>query len=1222
MLPSDVAEVARQVAFRQRDAALSHLSELATDPAEMLAVAQIAPQLAAALDGCADPDAGLRNLVRFLHAWGVRLPLLHLFRDHPAALEALIQVMAASRYLADVLVRNPEFFDFVRDSALLRQARRPAELAYDLHHTCAPFGSAAAQLDAVRRFRRRELLQIGAADLLGFFDLRRTTGQLSHLADAVVQQCLHIASGEDRPDGLIVLALGKLGGQELNYSSDIDLVYLVDDQHSANAATLIAQRLTAALGEPSAEGFLYRVDLRLRPFGSAGALVAPAGMILEYLATKAHPAERQAMLKARVVAGPAAAGEQFLERAAKLLAADASTARHQARLLKERIERQLARRGQTAGHVKLAPGGIRDVEFLVQALQIEQAALPPSPLRGNTLAALDELVAAGSISGDEADELREAYVFLRLVEHRLQLMDNQQVHRLPDDPLELEVLARTLGIGSPGAGDRLQAAFFQRVQTVRAIFESITGQSPQSQPVSATDSQIRRTLDTQLGALAGELGDSELNRYATLLERIEGAEDVEIAAQRQSTLTWTIQIAACDRVGLLSLVTGLLAAEKIDVTGGDVFTLHFPPPPRPASPRKKAGRRTLKRPRPAAAETAHKILDIFTVRTEQWRERAGWEAFRSELRTLVALLAAGNAEAARERIIERVSQSARAARHNETPLYPVTVEVDNDASPNLTQLSIRSTDTIGFLFEFTSALAALGVNIERVEIRTVDHEVRDRFWVTDGRGRKIVEPDRIHELRVAAALIKQFTHLLPRSPDPGQALRQFSALIGQLPSRPDWTSDLASLQSDQVLSTLAELMGVSQFLWEDFLRIQHENLFPLVRDIPALAEVKSKSQLERELSRLVERSSFRCGPTNGMNSVLPRDERIAQLNQFKDREMFRIDLGHIARRIDTETFSHALSDLAEVVVARGCEMSHEHLQRQFGMPRLKDGRICRWCVCALGKFGGRELGFASDIELIFVYEGEGATDDPRAVTTAQFFEEWVAAILGALPARREGMFEIDLRLRPHGNAGSLASSLAGFSGYFSPGGEAQQFERLALVKLRPIAGNMELGQRIVGARDAFVYSDQSLDYENILHLRRRQAVELVSPHRTSAKHSPGGIVDIEYYVQANQIEAGRGEPSVRVTPTLDAIERLEAAGLLPATLARELSEAYRFLRELIDALRVVRGHAKDLTLPASGTLELAHLARRLGYDSASMLEAQIARHMGFARELWSRSARD
>src|SRR5204862_475796 len=127
---------------------------------------------------------------------------------------------------------------------------------------------------------------------------------------------------------------------------------------------------------------------------------------------------------------------------------------------------------------------------------------------------------------------------------------------------------------------------------------------------------------------------------------------------------------------------------------------------------------------------------------------------------------------------------------------------------------------------------------------------------------------------------------------------------------------------------------------------------------------------------------------------------------------------------------------------------------------------------------------------------------------------------------REGIFEIDLRLRPHGKAGALACSLESFCQYFSVGGDARQFERLALVKLRPVVGDASLAGRIVKARDRFVYSGQPLDYENILHLRQRQAAELVSPRELSAKHSLGGLVDLEYFVQAKQIEIGHTNKSV------------------------------------------------------------------------------------------------
>jgi glutamate-ammonia-ligase adenylyltransferase len=371
-------------------------------------------------------------------------------------------------------------------------------------------------------------------------------------------------------------------------------------------------------------------------------------------------------------------------------------------------------------------------------------------------------------------------------------------------------------------------------------------------------------------------------------------------------------------------------------------------------------------------------------------------------------------------------------------------------------------------------------------------------------------------------------------------------------------------------------------------------------DVPALDTTKSNDELRDELAT-ADRSS----------------DPIARLNEFKDREMFRIDLRHITGRTELTKFSQELANLAEVVIEEGSRLCHEKLQNQFGTPVVAAGHPCSWSVCGLGKLGGRELGYASDIELLFVYEAEGQTAGPNAISNSRYFEEFVAAFLHTLRSRRQGIFEIDLRLRPHGKAGTLACSLESFAHYFSTVGEARQFERLALVKLRPVAGDASLADRIIRSRDAFAYSGQPIDYDNIQHLRQRQASELVSPRATNAKHSLGGLVDLEYFVQAKQIEIGHANPSVRVTGTLDAIDRLQQAGAFSAERARELSGAFRFLRRLIEALRVVRGHTQDLTIPRTGTVDFAHLARRLRFDSPPALASEIDRQMSVAQELWT-----
>src|SRR5262249_12644771 len=265
-------------------------------------------------------------------------------------------------------------------------------------------------------------------------------------------------------------------------------------------------------------------------------------------------------------------------------------------------------------------------------------------------------------------------------------------------------------------------------------------------------------------------------------------------------------------------------------------------------------------------------------------------------------------------------------------------------------------------------------------------------------GRPITGEEHIHELRAATALIKQFTHLLPHSPDPGQALRQFTALVKQLLTRPQWPAELASLEALDVLEPLANLLGVSRFLCEDFLRMQHENLFPIVVDVPGLRQPSSPAALREELDELLR----------GHEGL---EDRVRELNAFKDRAMFRIDLRHITGRTDLTQFSAELTDLAELVTGVAADLVHEALGRQLGRPRLPDGRECPWCIAALGKFGGRELGFGSDLELLFVYEGDGATTGPTSLPNGEYFARFVQTFLSTVTSRQAGVFEIDLRLR-------------------------------------------------------------------------------------------------------------------------------------------------------------------------------------------------------------------
>ncbi|NLC69753.1 MAG: hypothetical protein GX751_00165 [Desulfuromonadaceae bacterium] len=688
----------------------------------------------------------------------------------------------------------------------------------------------------------------------------------------------------------------------------------------------------------------------------------------------------------------------------------------------------------------------------------------------------------------------------------------------------------------------------------------------------------------------GQLSISALfEKDQDLLDRISKPGEVQLRVRRREENRWRVTIAAADQRGLLSLIAGLLTAKGIGIEYGRLTT--------------RRGSAALSKGKPACPSQA-KLLDIFDVSAPPCDDQAAfWFSFADELTELVGKAARGEMDNARQGIIDRICAAMKNRPSRSKTLLPVSIRFDNEASEKMTILHLRSEDTPGFLFSFANALAMLEINIEEADIRTIGEEVHDTFWIQDIQRRKIIETEKLQQLRAACALIKQFTHMLPQSANPGLALRQFGDLVTQVLFQPEWVHDLGSIRSQRVLNNIAALMGVSRFLWEDFLRMQYENLFPMISDPGVLDTCPNREDLLAELR-------------GELAATDDEEEQVRILNIFKDRHMFRIDLQHITHHIGDIRFSAELSDLAEVVVGEVADLCYRNLEKRHGRPLLEDRALCSWSILAIGKFGGREMGFASDIELIFVYEASGQSDGEKSIDNGSFFEKLVRLFLRGLKARREGIFHIDLRLRPHGEKGSLASSLEAFRKYYADSGPAYQFERMALVKLRPVAGNPELGQRITALRDDFVYSGKPLDIGNILHLRGRQMEEAIVPGTLNVKYGRGGLVDLEYFIQAKQIEHGAGNPALRVTHTMVALEKLHEAGVIGDRRAEEIRRAYRCLRRLIDALRAVRGSAQDLAVPPTDSADFGYLARRLGYETSTDLEKELSWSMELGAGLW------
>jgi glutamate-ammonia-ligase adenylyltransferase len=320
-----------------------------------------------------------------------------------------------------------------------------------------------------------------------------------------------------------------------------------------------------------------------------------------------------------------------------------------------------------------------------------------------------------------------------------------------------------------------------------------------------------------------------------------------------------------------------------------------------------------------------------------------------------------------------------------------------------------------------------------------------------------------------------------------------------------------------------------------------------------------------------------------------------------------------------DDFSFELTDLAEVTLCHALARCESELRAVYGDPLLENGEPCGLSLLALGKCGGRELGFASDIELMFVYAGSGSTTGPKVVTTPEYFEQLVISVRDSIQTRQEGIFQIDLRLRPYGKAGSLAVSLDSFRRYYAPDGPAWAYERQALVKLRPIAGDAALSEELCKLRDVYAYESGPFDLAAMRAMRERQIRHLVTGGTFNAKFSPGGIVDIEYLIQGLQINHGAQNPALRLTNLREAMSALHKIGILSDEDYTRLRKAHTFLSWLIDSLRVVRGNAKDVTVPPFDSEEFVFLARRLRYKrDVERLRVDLMRYSADVQEINTR----
>lgn len=616
-----------------------------------------------------------------------------------------------------------------------------------------------------------------------------------------------------------------------------------------------------------------------------------------------------------------------------------------------------------------------------------------------------------------------------------------------------------------------------------------------------------------------------------------------------------------DHPQLFNVFCGVLAASSLEIETGELVTT---PPIK--------GRRL--------------IIDQFTGRLVEGIEPAYWESGVNErLAEFYALFEGGaSREAIQQRVVELVIPSLRTVSESSESSMLDPIHLSIKQMPGTTRIRIESSDTPFFLFSLGTVLNLLRLKVERVFIETRQGRLIDSIEVVDEGGMPIHDRAALDRTKLSVLITKQFTFFLDRAPDPAKALIRFSALIeSQVCEAEDLLEFLAS---SRFHGELGRLLGTSDFLWEDFIRVQQENIIPLLRTSRQLLS-RDPQEVEAALAAAI---------AGGAGGAGDRGAQAQALNHFKNRESFLIDMDHIMMR-DQDFFflSRRLSTLADAVLRQACAIAWSGMTADYGQPRTAGGVLATWALFGLGKLGGQALGYASDLELLFVFADNGETDGAQSISNRDFFKRFFKKAAGIISAKKKGIFQIDLRLRPHGMDGPLAVKLDAFNEYFRAGGPAHSAERLALVRLRLIGGDAELGAQCLALRDHIVYESDSIIIPELRKLRTVQIQEKIREKTINIKFSPGGLVDLEYNVQILQVIHGRKHENLRGPGIHDALRALSELGTIAEEETGEMINAYRFYRNIINGLRMLRGNAEDLFLPLKQAQEFLYLARRVGY---------------------------
>jgi glutamate-ammonia-ligase adenylyltransferase len=479
--------------FPHAEESVPHLKLLARGPRHAPAsprrrelLEYLGPLLLEEMRSLADPDLALMNLASFIAAIGARTSFLALLEEHPATRRVLLRLFASSSYLSTVFIRHPDMIDTLVRSDLARLHRSAEELASDLSGLLAADDDFESRLDSIRSFRHQEFLRIAIADLAGDIELDEIQIELTALAETVLRAALilafyEVAARHPIPADLrlCVVAMGRLGAGEMSYNSDLDLIFVYHEPHEVasggrEAASRIVQRLIAILEARTREGYAYRIDLRLRPSGNAGPLVASLDGFRDYHRQSSAVWERQALVRARVIAGDESLGGEV------------ETARHEfvfgrsldpagvreIAAMRARMEHEIGAEDRSRLNLKQGRGGLVDVEFITQMMVLRYGAEYATLRVRGTVALIRALAAGGLMSTTDAANLEADYRFLSRLEDRLRIESDQAAWALPTAREQLTPIARRVGYTGSDAAEQLLQELERRRSRIRETFDT------------------------------------------------------------------------------------------------------------------------------------------------------------------------------------------------------------------------------------------------------------------------------------------------------------------------------------------------------------------------------------------------------------------------------------------------------------------------------------------------------------------------------------------------------------------------------------------------------------------------------------------------------------------------------------------------------------------------------------------------------------------------------